>query len=61
MQTLATVAKPIRKGSSVWDFIKDNDTYFATNGKRTINVIDINELRGLYSRMIGYGYSNVSF
>lgn len=61
MTTLAVISKPIRKGMSVWTFIQEDDRYFASNGKRSINVVDINELRGLYTRMVGYGYSCVSF
>ena len=68
MTTLAVLAKPIRKGTSVWTFgfngeegAKDLPSYFASNGHKRINCADRDELRGLYRRMIGYGYGPVAF
>ena len=61
MTTLAVLAKPIRKGTSVWTFAFTDEAYFASNGDKRINCADRDELRGLYRRMIGYGYGPVTF
>ena len=65
MTTLAVLAKPIRKGTSVWTFgfegQEDVASFFASNGAKRIDVADRDELRGLYRRMIAYGYGPVSF
>ena len=61
MTTLAVLAKPIRKGTSVWTFTLSGEDYFASNGDKRINCADRDELRGLYRRMIGYGYGPVTF
>ena len=61
MTTVALLAKPIKKGTSVWTFALDGEDYFASNGDKRIDCVSRDELRGLYRRMVGYGYGPVAF
>ena len=58
LMPVATLRKPVRRGWSTWDFIRVDETKcFArkTTG-RVIKCRDIDDMRQLYRRMVGYGY-----
>ena len=57
MKILAELTKDFRSITSAWQFCQRDDRFFAINqvGKR-INCRDLDDLRRLYKRMLGYGY-----
>jgi len=57
MTVLAELTKDFMNVTSAWRFCQRDDRYFAINqvGKR-ISCKDVNDLRRLYKRMLGYGY-----
>lgn len=65
MTILATLVKPVRKGTSVWNFMGQDGnatSYCAQNQDgKLIKCSSRDELRGLYQRMLAYGYGPVAF
>jgi len=60
MTIFATLVKPVRKGTSVWNFLGQDgvaNSYCAQNQDgKLIHCDSLDELRGLYQRMLKYGY-----
>jgi len=65
MTILATLVKPVRKGTSVWNFLAQDgiaNSYCAHNQDgKLIHCSSLDELRGLYQRMLKYGYGPSAF
>lgn len=65
MTILATLVKPVRKGTSVWNFLAQDgvaNSYCAHNQHgKLIHCSSLDELRGLYQRMLKYGYGPSAF
>ena len=65
MTIFATLVKPVRKGTSIWNFLGQDgvaNSYFAQNQDgKLIHCESLDELRGLYQRMLKYGYGPSAF
>ena len=65
MTIFATLVKPVRKGTSVWNFLGQDgvaNSYCAENQDgKLIHCESLDELRGLYQRMLKYGYGPSAF
>ena len=60
MQVLASLGRQVRQGRSVWQFIQENDSFYAVNnfGKR-VSCSDVEDMRRFYKRMLQYGFKPV--
>jgi len=59
MNIKCTLEKTTKNGVSTWYFVETNTSFFGVNNEgKSIICRDVDEMRGLYRRMVGYGYTS---
>ena len=58
MTVLASLTRKTKKGTVYWDFIQDNDKFFAQSmeSKKTIRAKDLDELRSIYRKFLNWNF-----